>query len=208
MFIGTATFFVPFFAIRLLLVGLGWVTYFLFTPAGLIALGILSMILVGILGRNLELKEFKTRSLISIILLLAISCGFAYVGNDYVAENFRYYEAHNGRSMDTADTIELGDSCMVYLNSDAEKNAYYFKFTPTQKGEYTFYTSSAYYSNVTGRLYSKKGEILAEEGVSSSRSSFKITYKMSANQTYYLRVGYNASYVDGCHYKVYCTKTN
>ena len=207
MFIGAAPISLPYLLFRLILVGLSWVIYFILTPLGLLALALTAIIIVYCVGKKLELKRFKVKVFINIVLLLVISLGCAYFGNGYVQDNQTYYDDHNGSSMTTALEVESDNTYTVYIREteDGEQGAYYLKFTPTKSGEYNFFSTGG--DCTIGQLYSNTGELLTSDGGSSkSYEEFDIHYNLMANQTYYLKVYFGRDYWDAGHFQVHIEK--
>lgn len=186
----------PFLAIRLLFVGLGYVVYFLLTPYGLIVLGGIAAILIIILGCRVRLKRFKALLAFTIIFTLAFTGGFWYFSNPINEEGHEYYDTHNGISFETAKELSVGKSGYALLYDDTD--AFYFVVTPGESGQY--------------EISSESGECISVYLYSSTYSSIKsdtdedisLEVSMTADTTYYLKVAPKESYQG--HYKIFCSK--
>lgn len=197
LIISGAPIMLPFLAIRLLFVGLGYVVYFLLTPYGLIVIGGMAVILIIILGRRIRLKRFKALLAFTISFSLAFTGGFWYFSNDINDEGHEYYDAHNGMSFETAKELAVGKNGYAFLYEG--NDAFYFVITPQESGEY--------------KISSDDGECISVYLYSSTLNSIKsdsdedisMEVSMIADVTYYLKVVPKESYRG--HYKISCSNT-
>ena len=79
-----------------------------------------------------------------------------------------------------------------------------FLFTPTESGEYTFYSSEG--SDPYGYIYDVYGNELTRDDDSGGYRAFRIVYYMEAGVTYELRAGFWSDYTGS--YTIYLTRTH
>lgn len=187
----------PFLAIRLLFVGLGYVVYFLLTPYGLLVLGGIAAILIIILGRKIQLKRFKTLLSFTIIIALAFTLGFWYFSKDINVEGREYYNAHNGFSFETAKELSVGESGYALLYEG--NTAFYFVITPEESGKYKISSESG--ECISVYLYLSDHSSLQSD----TDEDISMEVSMTADTTYYLKVLPKESYHG--HYMVSFLKT-
>ena len=90
---------------------------------------------------------------------------------------------------------------VIELNTDTvvpivyRDDTVYFSFTPTETGDYTFY-SDVFYKTV-GNIYDTNMNLLAEGGDSRGTRNFSVTYTMEAGTTYILSAEYWANTIVG-----------
>lgn len=197
LIISGAPIMLPFLAIRLLFVGLGYVVYFLLTPYGLIVLGGIAVILIIILGRRIRLKRFKALLAFTIIFSLAFTGGFWYFSNDINDEGHEYYDAHNGMSFETAKELFVGKNSYALLY-EGNNDAFYFIISPQESGEYEISSDSG--ENIELYFFSEDKKLI----MSDTDSTLSITQSLENDKKYYLVVKYKLGYG---HFKVVCEKS-
>lgn len=186
----------PFLAIRLLFVGLGYVAYYILTPYGVIFLGVLAVIIMIIIGRHVKLIRFKT--LLAFTIIFAISCasGLWYMSVGINKQAKEYYEAHNGESFETAKELSFGKSNTILLYDIDD--SFYFIFTPNESGEYKISSDDG--ESISVYLWSANYNLIKSD----TDNDIDLVRSMNEGETYYLQVKAKESYRG--HYKVLCSK--
>lgn len=191
---------IPFLAIRLIFVGLGYVVYFLLTPYGLIVIGGIAAILIIILGRRIRLKRFKALLAFTIIFMMAVTGGFWYFSNDINDQGHKYYDAHSGFSFETAKELSIGGNGYALLYDD--NDAFYFVITPQESGKYEISADiKGYGKEISVYLYSSGFKVIKSD----TDKDISMEVFMSADTTYFLKVVRKDSY-DAGRYKISCSK--
>lgn len=107
--------------------------------------------------------------------MLSIAMVFSYfVGIDLTAKA--------SASADTAVEIAVGDTQEVAINTPGE--SYWVKFTPTEEGEYVFYSQGGL--DTKARLYDVEKNELTSDDDGMGDNNFKLVYSLTAGDVYYL----------------------
>ena len=86
--------------------------------------------------------------------------------------------------------LSLGENLVVIENAGDEMDTL---FTPTESGQYTFYSQTYAYEDTYAVLYDAKGNWLTSDDDGGSNGNFKISWNLTAGETYTLRVRYYSS---------------
>lgn len=199
LIVGGAPIAIPFFAIRLLFVGLGYVIYFLLTPYGLLVIGGIAAVLMIILGARVRLKRFKALLSITIICTVLFSAGFWYFSIKLNDEGLSlddigqtYYDDHNGRSFLSPKELSVTENGYALLYED--NDTFYFEVTSEEGGKYEIAFenperySATWYSSDFHELYKKTPE------------DSTLLVPMMSGEKYYLVIERNEDYYG--HYKI------
>ncbi len=196
LFFGGLSLAVPFFAFRLLMVGLSYIVYFLLTPLGIVALGIAVVIAVLIVGTGLSLARFKVTMYVLLLVLVGGCIGSAYMGKGYVQEARNYHLFHDGKSMLTAVDIEFGETRTIHIRKGEE--IHYFVIQPKETNIYTIYSSKA--EHLMGSLYSEDRQAIRTEQSEYDDLYFYCT--LEVGETYYFKIMYDG-YSTNCHFQLH-----
>ena len=186
MFLAALPIVLPFLAIRLALVGLSWVAYFLLQPYGLIAFTALVALILLIKCRKLKLGRSIIKLIICVILVVAVGIVSVFFGSQYYDKAIEAHDYFAGTSFQDAEVLDCeDDKHTVFINQTIEvKRAYYFTFTPTTTAEYLI-RATGNDSYAGGAVYSASLDKIED---SSDLLIYPIERTFEANQTYYIKV--------------------
>lgn len=190
----------PFLLIRLLMVALGYLIYFILTPFGIILWGIISLIPIIILGIQIRSTGFKIALIVTIFAVIAFTGGLCYHGANVDKIGKKYYAEHNGMSFESAKELSVNSEQTVYFYG--ENDAYYFVITPEKDGIYQILSYEGGYLSIY--LYTS-GRHLIQQDID---KDVLIEQMLFAGDKYYIKVvskRYNQDSPDNFyrgHYKI------
>ncbi len=188
MLLGFASLALPFLAIRLLLTGLSYVIYFLLTPLGLLALALLSIILILVNARKLELRLSKFKVFLQVVVLIVVSLYCANVGSEYSEDNYEYRSRYNGTSIESSMQIKLDERDSIRLLGGTSR---YYVFKPTKSGEYIIDFSDSIYVDIVDKEGFRIDTVYVEKESLGSGSAKK--FEVQRSNVYYIVVSLSNS---------------
>jgi fructose-specific phosphotransferase system component IIB len=126
---------------------------------------------------------------------------FPYTNKDTKTLYAAWSDSRNGKSFGAAYLATSGQ----YTSNAGNKDTY-FVITPTTTGTYTFYSErNTAFSDTYGYLYNSELNQIASNDDGNENAQFKITYKLEAGKTYYLKASYYSSGANFAAYDVFIT---
>lgn len=169
--------------VRLLCVPIGYLVSFILTPWGIVALGVIMLILMLIGYGRLEVTKFKVFFWITVGLLVCCTAFGYFKGEELYAPAQAYYSQYDGSSPERAYEAEEGKSYLAYV--DEENSTYYFSFKPEANGTYII-RSTGLKSNFNAAVYYEGYEIY--KGEKEEDKHFSLKCALVAGETYYIAV--------------------
>jgi uncharacterized repeat protein (TIGR02543 family) len=125
---------------------------------------------------------------------------FPYINKDKTTLYAAWSDSRNGSTFGSAYIAAPGQ-----YTTNGNKDTY-FVLTPTATGTYTFYSENgSAYHDTYGYLYDSELKQIANDDDGNRNAQFRLSYKLEAGKTYYLKASYHSSVTVFEAYTVFIT---
>ena len=122
------------------------------------------------------IKKSLRKRIVSVVLVICMMCGLMLPLASVTV---------SAEAPATYSTITAGST--AYVSISTANDAKYFKFVPTQTGEYKFWSSDNTADTYGALLDSNGNSLISNDDGANNNNNFMFTYECTANTTYYVK---------------------